>query len=45
VGADFTCERCGQHVGAGKIDLQPGPGLPRTGRAERAERARSRNRS
>jgi DNA-binding HxlR family transcriptional regulator len=43
VGADFTCERCRQHVGRGDIELQPGPGLPRTGRWERAEKARFRN--
>jgi DNA-binding HxlR family transcriptional regulator len=40
VGADFHCERCGQHVSGDQIELLPGPGLPRTGRFERAESAR-----
>ena len=28
VGADFRCERCGQHPGRGEIELPPGPGAP-----------------
>jgi DNA-binding HxlR family transcriptional regulator len=43
VGADFRCERCGQHVQGDEIEFLAGPGLPRTGRGERAERARSRH--
>jgi DNA-binding HxlR family transcriptional regulator len=27
VGADFHCDRCGKHVGAGELELRPGPGL------------------
>lgn len=41
VGADLTCERCGQHVGPGGLELRAGPGLPRGWRWERAEKARS----
>ena len=40
VGADFHCQRCGERVGRGEIELLPGPGLPRTARSERAEGAR-----
>jgi DNA-binding HxlR family transcriptional regulator len=29
VGADFRCERCGQHVGGGEIELPDGPGARR----------------
>jgi DNA-binding HxlR family transcriptional regulator len=29
VGADFRCERCGQHVDGGEIELPPGPGARR----------------
>ena len=43
VGADLRCERCGQHVRRGEIELPPGPGAPHTERSEKAERARSRN--
>jgi DNA-binding HxlR family transcriptional regulator len=25
VGAEFSCERCGEHVGYGEIELHPGP--------------------
>jgi DNA-binding HxlR family transcriptional regulator len=32
VGPDLRCDRCGQPVTPGEIDLQPGPGLPRTKR-------------
>ena len=35
VGADFRCERCGQHAGRGEIELPPGPGAPRTQRSQR----------
>jgi DNA-binding HxlR family transcriptional regulator len=35
VGADFRCERCGQHAGGGEIELPPGPGAPRAERARK----------
>jgi DNA-binding HxlR family transcriptional regulator len=35
VGADFRCERCGQHAGGGEIELAPGPGAPRGERSSR----------
>jgi len=28
VGADFRCQRCGQHVGGDEIELRSGPGAP-----------------
>jgi DNA-binding HxlR family transcriptional regulator len=41
VGADFRCQRCGQHTGGGEIELPPGPGAPRTERAGRSTSARA----
>jgi DNA-binding HxlR family transcriptional regulator len=35
VGADFRCERCGQHTAGGDIELPSGPGAPPTERAGR----------
>jgi DNA-binding HxlR family transcriptional regulator len=29
VGADLHCDRCGDHVKAGDLDVRPGPGLTR----------------
>ena len=43
VGADFHCERCGQRLGRGEIELPPGPGAPHTERSEKAEKSRSRD--
>jgi DNA-binding HxlR family transcriptional regulator len=33
--ADLRCEKCGQHVGRGEIDLPSGPGAPRGEQAAR----------
>ena len=41
VGADFRCERCGQHTGGGEIELPPGPGAPHTDRGGRSTSARA----
>jgi DNA-binding HxlR family transcriptional regulator len=41
VGADFRCQRCGQHTGSGEIELPLGPGAPRTERAGRSTSARA----
>ena len=35
VGPALRCDRCGQPVTPGEIDLQPGPGAPRTQRVPR----------
>jgi DNA-binding HxlR family transcriptional regulator len=35
VGPDFRCERCGEHVRPGEIELPAGPGAPRGKRAVR----------
>jgi DNA-binding HxlR family transcriptional regulator len=35
VGPDLRCDRCGEPVEAGEIDLRPGPGAPRDRRSAR----------
>ena len=35
IGPDLRCDRCGSPVGPGEIDLQPGPGAPRSRRVAR----------
>jgi DNA-binding HxlR family transcriptional regulator len=35
VGPDFQCERCGEHVGPGEIELPAGPGAQRAERVAR----------
>ena len=35
IGADFRCDKCGEHVGRGEIDLPDGPGARRTERIAR----------
>ncbi len=35
IGADLRCEKCGQHVGRGEIELPSGPGAPRGERVGR----------
>jgi DNA-binding HxlR family transcriptional regulator len=41
VGTDLRCGRCGELVGFGEIELEPGPGLSRRGRAPRRSSAPS----
>ena len=44
IGPDLRCDRCGNPVEPGEIDLQPGPGAPRStaGRGGRRQRDRRR---